>query len=188
VSKEKFEEWIRKTQKKKGIVLTMCPNILLSSQTQPTFMKEWRRVLGLTAVKDLYLSEKIVPLIAPVLQELVGEKVTEVLPALQCLLLEGLHTSGPVLEAISPFISFITAREQSTHPIVASYGTEKRTSTIGGMARIDQSTSYPFTCGIIYYLPSVILLNTHLFVSYDVRVRLSRGKWRAIEINSVLEN
>ena len=53
---------------------------------------------------------------------LVGEKVTEVLPALQCLLLEGLHTSGPVLEAISPFI---TAREQSTHPIVASYWDRK---------------------------------------------------------------
>jgi hypothetical protein len=84
---------------------------------------QWLRLLRpFTAVKDLYLSEKIVPLIAPALQELVGERVTEVLPALQCLLLEGLHTSGPVLEAISPFI---TAREQSTHPIVASYWDRK---------------------------------------------------------------
>lgn len=80
---------------------------------------QWLRLLRpFTAVKDLYLSEKIVPLIAPALQELVGERVTEVLPALQCLLLEGLHTSGPVLGAISPFIA---AREQSTHPIVTSY-------------------------------------------------------------------
>jgi hypothetical protein len=31
--------------------------------------------------------------------------------------LEGLHASGPVMEAISPFIA---ARRLSTHPIVAS--------------------------------------------------------------------
>jgi hypothetical protein len=79
---------------------------------------EWLRLLRpFAAVKDLYLSEKIVPLIAPALQELVGEEMTEVLPALQCLLLEGLRTSGPVMEAIAPFIA---AREQSTYPIVAS--------------------------------------------------------------------
>jgi hypothetical protein len=80
---------------------------------------QWLRLLRpFTAVKDLYLSEKIVPLIAPALRELVGERVTEVLPALQCLLLEGLHTSGPVLRAIAPFTD---ARAQSTHPIAASY-------------------------------------------------------------------
>jgi hypothetical protein len=82
---------------------------------------QWLKLLRrFTAVKDLYLSEKIVPLIAPALRELVEARhgVTKVLPALQCLLLEGLHTSGPVLEAISPFIA---ARKQSTHPIVATY-------------------------------------------------------------------
>ena len=80
---------------------------------------EWLRLLRpFTAVRDLYLSEKIVPLIAPALRELVGEGMTEVLPALQCLLLEGLHTSGPVMGAIG---SFIAARQLSTHPIVASY-------------------------------------------------------------------
>jgi len=80
---------------------------------------QWLRLLRpFTAVKDLYLSEKIVPLIAPALRELVGERVTEVLPALQCLLLEGLHTSGPVLRTIAPFTD---ARAQSTHPIAASY-------------------------------------------------------------------
>jgi hypothetical protein len=81
--------------------------------------RQWLRLLRpFTAVKNLYLSEKIVPLIAPALRELVGTRVTPVLPALQCLLLEGLHASGPVMEAIAPFI---TAREQSTRPIVASY-------------------------------------------------------------------
>jgi hypothetical protein len=82
---------------------------------------QWLRLLRrFTAVKDLYLSEKIVPLIAPALRELVGARhgVTKVLPALQCLLLEGLRASGPVMEAIAPFIA---ARKQSTHPIVASY-------------------------------------------------------------------
>jgi hypothetical protein len=80
---------------------------------------EWLGLLRpFTAVKDLYLSEKIVPLIAPALRELVGERMTEVLPALQCLFLEGLHTSGPVMGVIGPFIA---ARRLSTHPIAASY-------------------------------------------------------------------
>jgi hypothetical protein len=81
---------------------------------------EWLRLLRpITAVKDLYLSEKVVPLVAPALRELIGERMTEVLPALQCLFLflEGLRTSGPVLGAIGIFIA---AREESTHPIVAS--------------------------------------------------------------------
>ena len=80
---------------------------------------EWLNLLRpFTNVKNLYLSEKIVALIAPALQELVGGKMTQVLPALQCLLVEGLHTSGPVMGAITPFIA---ARRLSTHPIVASY-------------------------------------------------------------------
>ena len=80
---------------------------------------QWLRFLRpFTAVKNLYLSEKVVPLIAPALRDLVGGGMTVVLPALQCLLLEGLHTSGPVLEAIIPFIN---ARQHSTHPIVVSY-------------------------------------------------------------------
>ena len=80
---------------------------------------QWLRLLRpFTAVKNLYLSEKIVPLIAPALRDLVGERMTEVLPALQCLLLEELHTSGPVLGAITPFLA---ARQLSAHPIVASY-------------------------------------------------------------------
>jgi hypothetical protein len=80
--------------------------------------RQWLKLLRpFTAVRDLYLSEKIVPLIAPALGKLVGSRVTEVLPALQCLFLEGLHTSGPVLEAVSPFID---ARRLSTHPIAAS--------------------------------------------------------------------
>ena len=69
------------------------------------------------AVKDFHISERMVPIIAPALEELVGERITESLPALDCLFLEGLRGSGPVREAIIPFVS---ARQLSTHPIVAS--------------------------------------------------------------------
>jgi hypothetical protein len=57
------------------------------------------------AAKHLYLSKKLVPLIAPSLQELVGERVTEVLPALQNLFLEELHPSGAVEEDIGKFVA-----------------------------------------------------------------------------------
>jgi hypothetical protein len=49
-----------------------------------------------TAVKDLYLSKTFEPHIMPSLQELVGERTTEVLPTLQNIFLEGRETSGPV--------------------------------------------------------------------------------------------
>ena len=52
-----------------------------------------------TAVKNLYLSEEFQPRIMPSLQEVVGERMAEVLPTLQNLFLEGLDTSGPVLKA-----------------------------------------------------------------------------------------
>lgn len=44
----------------------------------------WLRFLHFfTAVKDLHLSEGLVPHVAAALQELIGERVTAVLPALQ---------------------------------------------------------------------------------------------------------
>ena len=48
----------------------------------------WNFSVHLPAVKGLYISQEFVPHIAPALQELVGERVTEVLPALQTLFLE----------------------------------------------------------------------------------------------------
>ena len=65
-------------------------------------------------VKSLYISEETVPRIAPALQELVGERVTEVLPALETISLK----SGPVHEGIADFVS---ARQLSSHPISISY-------------------------------------------------------------------
>jgi len=71
-----------------------------------------------TAVKELYLFRKFVPCIAATLQELVGERVTEVLPDLQKLFVEGLHPSGCDQKAFEPFIA---ARQLSGHTIAVSH-------------------------------------------------------------------
>jgi len=87
---------------------------------------QWLELLHpFTTVKNLYLSKGVVPRIAPALQELVGERLTEVLPALQGLWLEepcplGLaehRLSGPVQEAIEKFVA---SRLLSGHPIAVS--------------------------------------------------------------------
>jgi hypothetical protein len=67
-----------------------------------------------TAVKDLYISSEFTRCIAPALQELVGESVTEVLPALQTLFLEEPHPSGSVQKTIGQFVA---ARQLSGHSI-----------------------------------------------------------------------
>jgi hypothetical protein len=67
------------------------------------------------SVKSLYVSETQQPLVNPALRELTGERVTEVLPVLQNLFLEGFQPSEPVLDAIEPFLA---ARQISDHPIV----------------------------------------------------------------------
>ena len=55
-----------------------------------------------TSVKDLHLSEDSFPFISPALQELSGERVTEVLPALQNLFLTGPIPSGPFVTGSQP--------------------------------------------------------------------------------------
>jgi hypothetical protein len=68
-------------------------------------------------VKKLYLSEEFAQRIAPALKELVGARMTEVLPALQNIFLEGLRPSGLVQEGIRQFVA---AREVTSHPIAVS--------------------------------------------------------------------
>jgi hypothetical protein len=70
-----------------------------------------------TAVKALYISREFTPRVAPALQELVEERVTEVLPALQTLFLDGTPPSGPAQEAIGRFVA---ARQLAGHPIAVS--------------------------------------------------------------------
>jgi hypothetical protein len=66
----------------------------------------WLGLLHLfTAVKNLYLSKKFAPHIVAALQELVGDRTTEVLPMLQNIFLEELELSGPVQEGVEQFVA-----------------------------------------------------------------------------------
>ena len=76
---------------------------------------QWLELLHpFTSVRELVLSEDLVPLVAPALQELTGERVTEVLPALQNIFLRGPRISGPVKKALKVFT---TARRLSGRPV-----------------------------------------------------------------------
>ena len=79
---------------------------------------QWLELLRpYTAVKNLYISWQFAPHIALTLQELVGERVTEVLPALQTLFLEKI----PPVESIQePVEQFVAARQLAGHPIAIS--------------------------------------------------------------------
>jgi hypothetical protein len=71
-----------------------------------------------TSVKNLDLYKASVPFVAPALQELSGERVTEVLPALENLFLEGPQPSGSVKEAIGKFIA---ARQLAGCPVTVRH-------------------------------------------------------------------
>jgi len=88
-------------------------------QQDDTENGQWLELLRpFIGVKVLYLSEEIVPSFAPALQEIVGDRVFDVLPALQGIFLEGLHPSGSVKEALDKFSD---ARQFSERPIVISH-------------------------------------------------------------------
>jgi hypothetical protein len=72
-----------------------------------------------TGVKNLYMSSKFAPRIAPALQELVGERTMEVLPALQNIFLQEppSGSSGPAQEMIG---KFVVARQLASHPMAVS--------------------------------------------------------------------
>jgi hypothetical protein len=70
-----------------------------------------------SAVKEIYMSSELTPHIAPALQDVVGERVTGVLPALQSLFLEEPPPSGPLQETTG---KFIPTRRLSGHRIAIS--------------------------------------------------------------------
>jgi hypothetical protein len=78
----------------------------------------WTLLHLFTSVKNLDLSEDSVPFVAPALQELSGERVTEVLTALENLFLEGPQPSGPIKEAIGKFIA---ARQLAGRPVTGCH-------------------------------------------------------------------
>ena len=77
---------------------------------------QWLELLHpFTSVKQLALyNNKIVILVARALQELAGERVTDVLPALQSLVLIRSLGPGPTKNAIAQFVA---ARQISGHPV-----------------------------------------------------------------------
>ena len=74
-------------------------------------------------VKDLALGEPVVLSVTSALQGLVGRGVTEVLPVLQNISIEGLQSSCPVPKGIAKFIS---ARELSGRPVVVQHRETKQ--------------------------------------------------------------
>ena len=95
----------------------------LGSDPSPPWLNDiedsqWLEVLQpFTGVKTLYVDDKLMPCIASALQELVGERATEVLPALQTLFLRDLSLSGPVQDVIDQFVA---ARQLAGHPVAVS--------------------------------------------------------------------
>jgi len=77
---------------------------------------QWLQLfLPFIAIRDLYVSEQLVPFATTALKELTGERSMEVLPALNGLFLEGFQPSGNVQDVIEPFVS---SRQLSGHPVV----------------------------------------------------------------------
>ena len=68
--------------------------------------RPWLELLRpFTAMKNLYLSEKIALRIGPALREHVEGRTTEMLPTLENVFLEGLGPSGHVQEGIGHFVA-----------------------------------------------------------------------------------
>jgi hypothetical protein len=80
---------------------------------------QWLELLHpFTAVKDLYISSEFTSHIVSALQELIGERTTEVLPVLHSLFLEETLPSGPTQEAVGQFVA---ARQLASRPITVSH-------------------------------------------------------------------
>ena len=84
---------------------------------------QWLEFLrSFIAVKDLVLDERVILFLASTLQGLVGEQVTEILPLLQNIVLEGFPSSRPVPKGIA---TFIAAREVCGCPVVVDHQERK---------------------------------------------------------------
>jgi len=85
--------------------------------------KLWLELLRpFVAVKNLYISKEFGPHIGPALEELVGARITEVLPTLENILSEGLQPSGSLQEGIEKFVA---ARQLTNHPVAVSHWDRK---------------------------------------------------------------
>jgi hypothetical protein len=105
--------------------LSLVEDLYIKHQYRPLVWKDdaidntlWLQLLlPFTTVKNLYLSKEFSLGIAAALQELIGGRITEVLPNLQNIFVEGLEPSGPFQKSIGQFVA---ARQLSDHPIAIS--------------------------------------------------------------------
>jgi hypothetical protein len=107
------------------------PHPYFTNIFQDQSLPPWTKYMGITpwlellrvftAVENLYLSKGLVRCIAPTLQELAGGGETEVLPALQSILIEIPQTSeaGIVQNLVGRFVA---ARELSGRPVAVNFG------------------------------------------------------------------
>jgi hypothetical protein len=108
----------------RGLILTVERLYILDPKDwQPLWQDyveggQWLILLRpFTAVKALYLSRIFAPCIAPALEELVRERVTEVLPALQTLYFEEPLVFGALQDTVGRFVA---SREVVGHPVSIS--------------------------------------------------------------------
>jgi hypothetical protein len=98
-------------------------NICEDSYSRPRWEEDveniqWLEFLHLfTTVKTVSLSEEFTPRVVPASQDLSGERIMEVLPALQSVFSPESSLSGPVEEALA---QFLTARQLSGHPVAVN--------------------------------------------------------------------
>jgi hypothetical protein len=98
-------------------------NLLQHAEVENLNTRCMELLLSFTTVKDLVLHEVVGSSVASSLQELVAERGTEILPALQNIFLEGFQPSGLIPEGIAKFIS---ARELTGHPILVHHRETKQ--------------------------------------------------------------
>jgi len=80
---------------------------------------QWLEFLDpFTALKNLYLTDEIARRVCTSLQELSGERATEVLPALRNIFVDGLRSFEHVQEALRPFVA---ARQLSGYPVAINH-------------------------------------------------------------------
>jgi hypothetical protein len=89
---------------------------IVEDEWQDVDDSQWLRLLSpFVSVKSLYVSKGLGPFVASALEDLTWERVTEVLPRLDNLFLEGLGSLLFVEETIS---SFVSMRQLAGHPVV----------------------------------------------------------------------
>jgi hypothetical protein len=87
---------------------------------------QWLELLHpFISMKDLFLHDQSIQHVAPALEQLAGEGATEVIPALQNLLIEGPQPSEPVKKSIGKFVA---ACQLSDHPVSVHHRTVERST------------------------------------------------------------